>query len=108
LALSVGTPVSWSIAAFATGGYIAGRLRAPLSGSAEEVEFRDGTHGVLVWAIAMVLTALMAWMTAHSLTRLAAPSGGPPGSAQSVGAENLIAYDLDRLFRAERRPQTLT
>jgi hypothetical protein len=94
-----------AIAAFGVGGYMAGRLRAPLAGSAEEVEFRDGTHGILVWAIAMVLTALMAWMTAQSLTRLAAPSGGPPGSAQSVGGENLIAYDLDHLFRAERRSQ---
>jgi hypothetical protein len=94
-----------AIAAFGAGGYMAGRLRAPLSGSPEEVEFRDGTHGILVWALALVLTAIMAWMTAQSLTRLAAPSGGPPGSAQSVTGENLIAYDLDRLFRAERRPQ---
>jgi hypothetical protein len=38
------------------------------------------------------------------LTRLAAPSGGPSGTAQSVAGENIIAYDLDRLFRAERRP----
>jgi len=76
-----------AIAAFGVGGYMAGRLRAPLAGSAEEVEFRDGTHGILVWAIAMVLTALMAWMTAQSLTRLAAPSGGPPASVQSVGGE---------------------
>jgi hypothetical protein len=96
-----------AMAAFGVGGYMAGRLRAPLAGSAEEVEFRDGTHGVLVWAIAMVLTAVLAWMTAQSLTRLAAPSGGPPGSAQSVGGENLIAYDLDHLFRAEQRPQNV-
>ena len=94
-----------AIAAFGIGGYLAGRLRAPLAGSADEVEFRDGTHGVLVWAIAMVLTALIAWMAAQSITRLAAPASGAPGGAQSVGGENLIAYDLDRLFRAERRPQ---
>ena len=93
-----------AIAAFGVGGYMAGRLRAPLAGSPEEVEFRDGTHGVLVWALAMVLTALLAWITAQSLTRLAAPSGGPSGTAQSVAGENIIAYDLDRLFRAERRP----
>lgn len=93
-----------AIAAFGVGGYMAGRLRAPLASSAEEVEFRDGTHGVLVWALAMVLTALLAGITAQSLTRLAAPSGGPPGSAQSVAGENIIAYDLDHLFRAERRP----
>jgi hypothetical protein len=94
-----------AIAAFGIGGYMAGRMRAPLAGSADEVEFRDGTHGILVWAIAMVLTAIITWLTAQTLTRLAAPSGGPPGSAQSVGGENLIAYDLDHLFRAERPPQ---
>ena len=37
--------------------------------------------------------------------RLAAPSGGPSGTAQSVAGENIIAFDLDRLFRAEKRPQ---
>jgi hypothetical protein len=42
-------------------------------------------------------------LTAQSLTRLAAP-GGPPGTPVRRW-RNLIAYDLDRLFRAERRPQ---
>jgi hypothetical protein len=31
-------------------------------------------------------------------------SGGQAGSSTSVGGEYLIAFDLDRLFRAERRP----
>jgi hypothetical protein len=94
-----------AIVAFGVGGYIAGRLRAPLPGTPEEVEFRDGTHGIVVWAIAMVLGALLTWGAAQSLTRLAAPSAGSPATAQSVAGENLIAFDLDRLFRAERRPQ---
>jgi hypothetical protein len=34
------------------------------------------------------------------------PSGGSAGASTSVGGENLIAYELDRLFRAERRPNT--
>jgi len=90
-----------AIVALGVGGYIAGRMRAPIAASADEVEFRDGTHGLLVWAIAMILTVLMTWAAAQSLTRLAAPSGP---SAQSVAGENIIAYDLDRLFRAEKRP----
>jgi hypothetical protein len=94
-----------AIAAFGVGGYIAGRMRAPLAGSADEIEFRDGTHGILVWAIALVLTVLITWAAAQSLTRLAAPSGAQAGSAQSVAGENLIAFDLDRLFRADKRPQ---
>jgi hypothetical protein len=94
-----------TIAAFGVGGYLAGRMRAPLAGADDEVEFRDGTHGLLVWAIAIVLTAVMTWTAAQSLTRLAVPSGVPTGTAQSLAGENIIAYDLDRLFRAERRPQ---
>ena len=92
-----------AIIAFGAGAYVAGRMRMPTAGAADEVEFRDGTHGILVWAIALVLTVLMTWATAQSLTRLSAPSGSSSGAAQSVAGENIIAYDLDRLFRAERR-----
>src|SRR5579871_2436524 len=36
-----------SIASFALGGYMAGRLRAPRrAASPDEVEFRDGMHGI--------------------------------------------------------------
>ena len=96
-----------ALVSFGVGGYLAGLLRAPLDGTAEEAEFRDGCHGLLVWAIAIVITALMTLAAAQSLTRLAAPSAGSPGTAQSVAGENIIAYDLDRLFRAERRPQNV-
>ncbi len=91
-----------ALAAFALGGYVAGRMRAPLNSSADEIEFRDGTHGLAVWSVAMFLIVLMTWVAAQSLTRFTAP----PGSAQSVAGENIIAYDLDRLLRpADRRPE---
>ena len=89
-----------AVTAFGVGGYIAGRMRTPIAASEDEVEFRDGTHGLLVWAIAMVITVLMASAAAQSLTRLAAPAG----TTQSVAGENVIAFDLDRLFRADKRP----
>ena len=54
-----------AIIAFGVGGYIAGRMRAPIDASDDEIEFRDGTHGVLVWAIAMVLI-LMTWAAVQS------------------------------------------
>jgi hypothetical protein len=89
-----------AVVAFGVGGYIAGRMRTPIAASDDEVEFRDGTHGLMVWAIAMVISVLMASAAAQSLTRLAAPAS----TAQSVAGENVIAFDLDRLFRAEKRP----
>jgi len=91
-----------AIAAYGFGGYVSGLLREPITAPADEVEFRDGIHGVLVWALATLLTAVFALATAQSLTRLAAPGGGPAGPATSVGGENIIAFDLDRLFRSEQ------
>ena len=94
------------LVAFATyglGGYVTGRLRDSLPTAApDEVEFRDGAHGLAVWAVATVLTALVAFTAVSAATRLTAPSSGASGPAASVGSENIIAYDLDRLFRADR------
>jgi hypothetical protein len=95
-----------AMAAYGLGGYTAGRLRTRLTtASAEEVEFRDGSHGLLVWALATLLTVLLAFATAPAVTRLAAPAGGAVGPATSVAGENIIAYDLDRLFRSDRRAE---
>jgi hypothetical protein len=96
-----------AILAFGVGGYLAGRMRSPISGSDDEIEFRDGSNGILVWSIAIVLTVLMTWAAAQSFARVAAPSAGSPGAAQSIAGENLIAYDLDQLFRADRRAQNV-
>jgi hypothetical protein len=90
-----------ALVAFGVGGYLAGRMRRPLDTSVEDVEFRDGLSGLLAWSVAMALTVMMTWAAAQSLTRLAASSA----PAASVAGENIIAFDLDRLFRAERRPQ---
>jgi hypothetical protein len=91
-----------ALASYGLGGYLAGlmRMRAP---SREDADLRDGLHGLLVWALATLLTALIGLATVQSLTRLGAPSGGQSGPSTSIGGENLIAFDLDRLFRAERR-----
>ena len=93
-----------AILSYGAGAYLAGRVRSSWSTSPDEIEFRDGAHGLLVWALATLLTAAIAAGAAQAVTRLAAPSGGTPGPAASVAGENLIAYDLDRLFRAEKRP----
>jgi hypothetical protein len=90
---------------YGLGGYVAGRLRSRLTGGAAgEIEFRDGVHGLLVWALATLLAGLLALGAAQALTRLTAPTGGQAAGATSVGGENIIAYDLDRLFRSDRPP----
>lgn len=94
-----------ALASYGLGGYIAGLLRDRFAtaADADEIELRDNVHGLLVWAIATLLTALMLLMAASASTRLAAPSGGDAGPSSSVAGENTIAFDIDRLLRGERR-----
>ena len=92
-----------ALASYAFGGYIAARVGPVMAGQRDAVEYRDGIHGLLTWALATLLTGLLIVATVQALPRLAAPSAG--GAAASVAGENIIAYDLDRLFRGERRPQ---
>ncbi len=93
-----------ALASYGFGGYVAARLRARLGAPPEEVEFRDGLHGLMVWALATLLTGLLALAAVQAVPRLAAPSGATAGPSSSVAGENIIAYDLDKLFRGERRP----
>ncbi len=98
-----------AFAAYGVEGYLAGRLRWPATAlPGQEVEFRDGAHGLAVWALATLLTAILALGTAQALTRLSAPSSGASGLATSIASENLIAYDLDRLFRGDRQETDIT
>ena len=66
--------------------------------------FRDGMNGLIVWALATLLTGLVVLSTLQALPRLAQPSALDAGAANSVAGENLISFDLDRLFRGEQRP----
>jgi hypothetical protein len=79
---------------FALGGYLAGRVRSTWKAPADEVEFRDGVHGLLVWAVGVVLGVLLLWATAAAVGTGASRVSGPQG---------YLAYELDRLFRSERR-----
>ena len=90
-----------AVLSFGLGGYLAGRIRAPISAAArEETEQADGVHGLGVWALAVVMgAALAALIGAASLNRT--PS--MRGPAQASAAEPLLSYELDRLFRAGRR-----
>jgi hypothetical protein len=94
-----------ALASYGIGGYLVGLMGERLT-SRQNADLRDGLHGLLVWALATLLTVLIGLATAQSLTRLGAPSAGQAGPSMSVAGENLIAFDLDRLFRVERRPDT--
>ncbi len=83
----------------ALGGYLGGRLRTKWSGvHTDEVYFRDTAHGLLVWAVAMVITAGF----------LASAAASFAGAQRNVVAANRsqetvldpTAYFVDTLLRA--------
>jgi hypothetical protein len=90
-----------SLAAFGLGGYLAGRLRESWSDpTPEAVEFRDGIHGVLVWGLAIIIGAFLAL----AATRTVSGQTGDLKTPTATTAEPLLAFELDRLFRADSAP----
>jgi hypothetical protein len=92
-----------ALAAYGLGGYVAGWVRSWSEGIDDASDTTDGIHGLLAWAVATLITAVVIGATALAASQLAAPSGGNAGPGASVGSENLIAYDIDRLFRNDGR-----
>jgi hypothetical protein len=103
------------IASFIAGGYLAGRMRAKGGDATEhEVEVRDGIHGILVWAVAVVMGVLLSALTAASIARsgaeigaTVAPSAATAASAampQASDMANPMGYYVDKLYRSEGQP----
>jgi hypothetical protein len=90
-----------AIGSMALGGYLAGRVRSTWSTSADEIEFRDGAHGLLVWALAIVIGGMLTWVSATAISAV----GAATASADRPGEPAFLALELDRLFRSERRPE---
>lgn len=89
-----------ALASSSIGGYLAGRMRATWGTSvADEIDFRDGVHGLLVWGLAILVGAALA----AGATRAMAPATGNLATSTASAAEPLLAYEIDRLFRADRR-----
>ena len=92
------------------GGYITGRLRTRWIGThTHEVFFRDTAHGLIMWAVATVLTAAAAAASltaaleggAHAagLQDAASVQGRPAGQGRPPGNESGV-YGADKLFRS--------
>lgn len=86
------------------GGYLAGRMRAAWSANQDEVQFRDGVHGLLVWGTAVVIGAFMAYLAAGT----AAQVGGELGKAAIYDRGALVASSVDTLLRPAPGTAALT
>jgi hypothetical protein len=88
------------IVAFSVGGYLAGRLRTKwVDIHTDEVYFRDTAHGLLVWAVGVVL---MAAFLASAAAMFAGRAAQRPEPAQAADASvlNPNEYLLDTMFRS--------
>lgn len=88
-----------ALISFGCGGYFAGRVRSPYLSATEDIETRDGLHGVASWALAVLIGAVLAVLVAWAASRPSATAQPPSSSEPSV-----LSYELDHLFRAPRRP----
>jgi hypothetical protein len=98
-----------SLASFGAGGYVCGRLqglayRANQDAAADidGIEFFDGLNGLVTWGLAILIGAALALGALDAV----APSANPSGAfgTSSSKAELLLADELDKLFRSDRRP----
>ncbi len=83
--IAVGIWLLWTqLMASMAGGYLAGRMRAPVSSAAtHEREIRDGAHGLLVWATSMLVT-IAAVTVVGFFTAMAAQTGTTPVPDASI------------------------
>ena len=84
------------------GGYVAGRMRSRWDESTEdEVEFRDGLHGGLVWAVSVIITAALLFSVAGAIgsagTKIAA--GAASAATTAAASANPLDYTIDVLLR---------
>lgn len=66
------------VAVYGLGGYVAGRMRRRSSTAEDEVEARDGIHGLTVWALGMLLTGIV---TAGAISSSVRAVGNAAGTA---------------------------
>lgn len=86
------------IAASALGGYLGGRLRTKWANvHTDEVYFRDTAHGLLVWAVGMVITAGLLTSAAASFAGTQRTTNASDSSQEPALDPN--AYFVDTLLR---------
>jgi len=91
-----------AIGSFALGGYIAGRTRLTWQTSADDVHFRDGIYGLIVWALGVLLGVALAWASASAITPLKPTTAATETAGTAEPA--FLTYEIDRLFRSDARP----
>lgn len=99
---------------YAVGGYVAGRARrVPTAMHTDEVKFRDGANGLVVWAIGVFVTAIVLVAAANKVENAAGNAAigtlavGTAGTS-AVGQGPSVNYFTDTLLRSNPQNQANT
>jgi hypothetical protein len=105
VAIAAASWLLWvEVSSMMAGGYLAGRLRRRFHDATEhESDVRDGAHGLLVWAGALVIGGIIAAGGIGAALSAAGSITGTAVTAASNAASGNVdpnAYFVDQLFRA--------
>jgi hypothetical protein len=92
-----------ALISFGCGGYLAGRCRTPYGEVNDDIEKRDGLHGVTSWALAVILGTTLAALIGFGA---ASRSSGLTEPATAT-EPSVLSSEIDHLFRAERQPPSI-
>jgi hypothetical protein len=93
------------IGAFMAGGYAAGRMRSRWHESTQhEVDFRDGLHGGLVWAVGVVMGAALLLSAAGNVAEKGAQAAGQAASTAAASTDDPMGAVLDTMVRPTSAP----
>jgi len=101
--IAAGIWILWTaVSSFAAGGYLSGRMRRRADDASEdEVEARDGAHGVVMWAVGAVLGSLLAVSGISGLAGSAASGAAAALEAADVQVTTDVGYVGSTLLRSE-------
>jgi len=95
--LAVFWAMAQQIGSIMLGGYVAGRMRSRWHEPGHEAEFRDGLHGALVWAVAVLISASLVFMTAGMAASTGADIAGK-AAGSLVGTTDPMDAVLDTML----------
>ena len=112
-ALTIGGAI-WMIIvqslAFATGGYLAARLRIRDHIPGPETKFRDAAHGFMAWVVGASLMAIVLFFAGAftATTTVDATTSGLSALGAKDSGNEAVGYYVDRLFRTDPRKGSTT
>lgn len=95
VAIAAGIWLAWvMVTGFGAGGYVVGRMRRKAGdATADEVEARDGMHGLVVWGTGLLVGALLAAMGVGSLLSAGGTAVGKVADVATQAATEAASSD---------------